>query len=275
MMLNVDIITGEDGLLNGAEFVFEGMERVKVLKESQIGLRRYLLGVQTMWPYPGIENYVAQIRFAPNINTVWTKTGLPAHEVDINMSIARSLKFEGETPELYCNYDKNFEFHYTKDRKNVGIHICRKYNHQFMSNRMLSNAMEIGRMLHKEGHRVFIIGHEDAVLPSDRQENPNFMYYLGRPLPEVAGLIRQLDFMVNEDSGIMHVTAAMKTPQVAIFGPTNDVKNSPWSDQAIVIRKDMECAPCQYTERATNCYKNICMDIDASYIVKHINNVLT
>lgn len=273
MRLNVDIITGEDGMLNGAEFVFEGMERVKVLKESEIGLRRYLLGIQTMWPYAGIENYVAQIRFAPNINEVWMD-GTPAHEVDINMSVARSLKFTGETPKLYCNYKKvpNWDAY---DKKNIGIHICRKYGHQFLANRQLSNALEIGRALHDEGHRVFIIGHEDAVLPSDRAENTDFVYCLGQPLADVAGLIRELDCMVSEDSGIMHIAAAMQTPQVAIFGPTNDVKNSPWSDQAIVVRKDIQCAPCQYTERATNCCKNICMDIDVSYIVKHVNDILT
>jgi ADP-heptose:LPS heptosyltransferase len=276
MMLNVDIITGEDGMMNGAEFVFEGMERVKVLKESEIKNRRYLLGVQTMWPYPGIEKYVAQIRFAPNINKVWVETQLPAHEVDINMSIARSLKFTGDTPELYCNYTEipsGFDHH--RDKKNIGVHVCRRYNHQFMANRRLSNPLAIARMLHKEGHRVFIIGHEDAVPQAHRLENPEFVYCLGQPLAEVAGLIRELDCMVNEDSGIMHITAAMKTPQIAVFGPTADVKNSPWSDVAKVVRKDMACAPCQYTERATNCCKNICMDIDASYIVKHVNDMIT
>jgi len=273
MHLHVDIICSGTGMMNGAEFVFDGMENVKVLPEEGIEGRRYLLGIQTMWPYPGIEKYVSQIRFAPNINKVW-EDGILAHEVDINMSVARSLKFAGATPDLYCNYSEIPDFNKHRDKKNIGIHICRKYNHQFMANRRLSDPLAIGRELIKQGHRVFIIGREDAVQSEYRRAHSDFVYCLGQPLPEVAGLIRELDCIVNEDSGIMHITAAMKTPQVAIFGPTTDVKNSPWSDVAKVVRKDIQCAPCQYTERATNCCKNICMDIDASYIVKHVNELL-
>jgi len=271
--LKVDVMCGPTGLLNGAEFVFEGMPNVKVLPEEAWKDRSYLLGVQTMWPFSGMENYVAQIRFAPNINKVWVD-GIPAHEVDINMAVARSLKYAGATPPLYCNYKQVPDFGQYRDKKNIGIHVCRKYGHQFLANRQMRNQMEIGEELVKQGHRVFIIGHEDAVLPKERVLHTDFVYCLGQPLPEVAGLIKELDFMVNEDSGIMHITAAMQTPQLAVFGPTSDVKNAPWSDVARVIRVDLDCAPCQYTERATNCCSNICMDIDVSCIVKHVNDLI-
>jgi ADP-heptose:LPS heptosyltransferase len=272
MHLKVDILLPETGLLNGAERIFVGMEGVKCLPPEGIKNRRYLLGLQTMWPQQGIEDYVAQIRFAPNINKVWMD-GIPAHEVDINMSLARSLKFEGKTPDLYCNY-YHVPGNFDRSKRNVGIHICRRYNQQFMANRQLHNPLEIGRELESRGYRVFIIGHEGAVTPQDMQDHPTFVYCLGRELEEVAGLIRELDCMINEDSGIMHVTAAMKTPQIAIFGPTSDVKNAPWSDQAVIIRKDIPCGPCQYTENATKCCNNICMDISAADIVQHVIDLI-
>jgi ADP-heptose:LPS heptosyltransferase len=159
-------------------------------------------------------------------------------------------------------------------KKNIGIHVCRKYNHQFHANRRTWYQLEIGKELLKRGYRVFIIGHEDAIMPETRDDNPGFVYALGQPLEDISGLIGRLDCMVNEDSGIMHVTAAMNTPQVAIFGPTSDVKNAPWSEKSLVVRKDIQCSPCQYTERAGNCYKNICMDIDVSYIVQHVEDLL-
>ena len=76
--------------------------------------------------------------------------------------------------------------------------------------------------------------------------------------------------MVNEDSGIMHVTAAMNTPQVALFGPTSTTKNSPWNKKAVILQRELPCQPCQYTERANNCSKNICMEIDHDYVVKRV-----
>ncbi len=275
--LKVDILKG--GLIRGAEQIFEGMDNVKLLDEDQLHGRIYLLGLQTMWPYEGLENHVAQIRFAPNIHEVW-KAGINAHEVEINMSLAYSLKYGGDIPSLYCchapvpdNYIPVPDV-INKDKKNIGIHICRKYNHQFHANRQLRNAIDIAKELHGRGHRIFIIGHEGAVLPDTKEHYPEFIYCLGRPLENVAGLIKELDCMVNEDSGIMHVTAAMDTPQIALFGPTSDIKNAPWSKKAVVARRDMPCAPCQYTPRATNCCSNICMDVDTSYVVQRVESLI-
>ncbi len=273
MNLKVDVFLPEGGLLNGAERIFAGMENVKVLGAEQVKERRYLLGLQTMWPYQGMENFVQQIRFAPNINRLWAE-GILAHEVEVNMSLAYSLKYQEDIPSLYCAHNPFNIGIYSDKEKNIGIHICRKYNHQFHANRQMRNPLEVGRELQKRGHRVFIIGHEGAVTPKDMEENPDFMYYLGAPLEDVAGLIKELDCMINEDSGIMHVTAAMDTPQVALFGPTSDVKNSPWSEKAVVVKRDIQCVPCQYTERALNCFNNICLDIDTSYIVQLTESLL-
>lgn len=279
MKLKVDVLLPEHGMYNHAERIFAGMDNVKILTEQQLAGRHYLLGLQTMWPYQGMENFVSQLRFAPNINDLW-KAGINAHEVEVNMSLAYSLKYTGDIPSLHCAYNEvpDFAFNNTflmmREKKNIGIHVCRKYNHQFHANRQIHNPLSLGRELSVKGYRVFIIGHHGSVLPNDIQDYPEFVYCLGRPLEDVAGLIRELDCMVNEDSGIMHVTAAMDTPQVALFGPTSDVKNSPWSEKAVVARRDIACSPCQYTERALNCCSNICMDIDTSYVVKQVEDLL-
>lgn len=63
-------------------------------------------------------------------------------------------------------------------------------------------------------------------------------------LPQVMALIRCCHVFVTNDSGLMHVAAALKTPTVAIFGSTDHVATGPFSDRAIVIRREMECSPC-------------------------------
>lgn len=51
--------------------------------------------------------------------------------------------------------------------------------------------------------------------------------------------------MLTNDSGAMHVGAALGTPTVAVFGPTNHVATGPAGPLARVVRVAVECAPCQ------------------------------
>jgi ADP-heptose:LPS heptosyltransferase len=271
LKLQVDIIT--DGFVRGAESIFKGMPDVRLIRETDIDPDdKYLLGLQTLWPYPGLERYVSQVRIAGNFFDMW-KDELLVHEVEVNMSLAYSLKYDGEIPPLYCNSEA---VTVEKDipRKVIGIHVCRKYTHQFYANRRLYNPILIAAALYAEGFDVAILGHSDAITPEVKEAYPNLNFFDGLSLPHTAGIIKQLDCMINEDSGIMHVTAAMDTPQVTVFGPTSWVKNRAYSDKAMLVRKDVDCLTCQYTERQGNCFANICMDVSPSYIVKCVKELL-
>jgi heptosyltransferase-2 len=66
----------------------------------------------------------------------------------------------------------------------------------------------------------------------------------GTSLRETAALIKKCDAFISNDSGLMHVAAAMKTPTVGIFGPTNPRATAPYGNGHIVVAKDMACRPC-------------------------------
>ncbi len=51
---------------------------------------------------------------------------------------------------------------------------------------------------------------------------------------------------VTNDSGSMHVAAAVGTPTVAVFGPTNLEATGPSSSLARVVRIPVECSPCEH-----------------------------
>ena len=57
-------------------------------------------------------------------------------------------------------------------------------------------------------------------------------------------IIKRCNFFITNDSGPMHVAAAFDVPLVAIFGPTDQTTTSPFSDLSVVVRQEMECAPC-------------------------------
>lgn len=63
-------------------------------------------------------------------------------------------------------------------------------------------------------------------------------------LPELVSLIKRSMIFVTNDSGAMHIAAALGVRTVAIFGATDWVKTSPWSGNAVVVRHDTACAPC-------------------------------
>src|SRR5450631_1082681 len=71
-------------------------------------------------------------------------------------------------------------------------------------------------------------------------------------LRELMALIQRCNFLVTNDSGPMHIAAACGVPLVAIFGSTDHASTSPYTDKAVIVRKEVECAPCKLRECPTD-----------------------
>jgi heptosyltransferase-2 len=67
-------------------------------------------------------------------------------------------------------------------------------------------------------------------------------------LPELVGVLANLRGFVTNDSGPMHLAAALGVPQVAVFGSTDWRETAPFDEKATVIREETECAPCMLRE---------------------------
>jgi heptosyltransferase-1 len=55
-------------------------------------------------------------------------------------------------------------------------------------------------------------------------------------LPQLTALLRRVDLVIAGDSGPLHLAAALETPTVALFGPTDPARTGPWSAAARVLR---------------------------------------
>jgi heptosyltransferase II len=63
-------------------------------------------------------------------------------------------------------------------------------------------------------------------------------------LRQLMAVIERCDLLVTNDSGPMHVGAALGVPIVAIFGPTDHTTTSPLTSQCRIVRQPADCAPC-------------------------------
>lgn len=63
-------------------------------------------------------------------------------------------------------------------------------------------------------------------------------------LPELCELVKCCRLVLTNDTGPMHVTSAIGTPLVAIFGSTSAELTGPLGPHAVIIKADVECTPC-------------------------------
>lgn len=62
-------------------------------------------------------------------------------------------------------------------------------------------------------------------------------------LRQLLALIDKCDVFLTNDSGPMHMAAALKVPLVALFGSTNEIATGPYK-HGHVIHKHVSCSPC-------------------------------
>lgn len=80
-------------------------------------------------------------------------------------------------------------------------------------------------------------------LPVNLQTNCNIL--AGKTtLTEAIDLLASCNTVVSNDSGLMHIAAAVKTPLVAIYGSTSPTYTPPLSDTVQIVNTDIECRPC-------------------------------
>ena len=77
-------------------------------------------------------------------------------------------------------------------------------------------------------------------------ENKNVYIVQTQSLRETVGIMSQCSIMVSNDSGLMHVAAALQIPTIAIFAYTNPTFVHPWKTKYNIVRKELECSPCFY-----------------------------
>lgn len=83
----------------------------------------------------------------------------------------------------------------------------------------------------------------------------------GSSLSELISALSHARCLVSVDTGTMHLSAALGTPVVALFGPSNPLLTGPYSTRGVhsTLASGVECQPCVGTAEQRECGFNRCM----------------
>ncbi len=106
---------------------------------------------------------------------------------------------------------------------------------------------ELAASLQAEGIGTILTGgQEDGALAAAITTglDPAPLSLAGRlSLKQLVAVLREVDLMITVDSGPMHMAAAVGTPVVALFGPTDPLRTGPLG-AGTTLRRELPCSPC-------------------------------
>lgn len=132
---------------------------------------------------------------------------------------------------------------------------------------------ELARHLLHQGQHVILLGSpRDADTTSEiAAAAPGAIDLGGRTsLADAIDLVAAAELAVANDSGLMHVAAAVGTPIVGIYGSTSPQNTPPLTDQRALIWRGLACSPCHQRECPlghTDCLNGLDVDTVAAALL--------
>ncbi len=78
-------------------------------------------------------------------------------------------------------------------------------------------------------------------------------------LKQAAAVIQKCKVFIGNDSAPMHIAAAVKTPVISLFGPTDPKELAPLDYKHVYLYAEAECSPCYKNGRFPDCKTKDCM----------------
>ena len=113
----------------------------------------------------------------------------------------------------------------------------------------LEHFATLARELVSMGKQVWIFGSNKDQAAGEaivqQASLPNVLNLCGRTqLVDVMDLLALCEAAVSNDSGLMHIAAALDIPTITLYGSSSPEHTPPLSDKAQVVYLALECSPC-------------------------------
>ena len=104
------------------------------------------------------------------------------------------------------------------------------------------------------------------------ESNENAVSVAGRTsIPELFALTKKAEFLICNDTGPMHIAAALNIPVCAVFGPANPTRTGPYGDIHSVVSLHLSCSPCYAKKR--NCDWRCLLDLEVETVLRELNRM--
>jgi ADP-heptose:LPS heptosyltransferase len=104
----------------------------------------------------------------------------------------------------------------------------------------------LARTIQERGYGIVLTAGpgEESVAGTVASGTPGSLTLLGLSIPRLGELIRGAALYIGNDSGPMHLAAAVGTPVVVPWGSSDSVRWRPWMVEHRVVQNPFECNPC-------------------------------
>lgn len=135
---------------------------------------------------------------------------------------------------------------------------------------------ELAQRLKEKGYAVWLVGS-----PKDKEigdkivalGNHNIRNLCGETaLSDAIALLSCAELVVSNDSGLMHLAAALDRPMLALYGSSSPQFTPPLSDKAQIITLDLSCSPC-FKRVCPLGHFNCMMKLTAEQVAQHIPEI--
>ena len=195
-------------------------------------------------------------RYAQRYTHAYGEPNLPGHRIDQYLLALRALGLSEDVPD-------QMSMGYTQDDADLVV--------QFLTQRGVNETeplvvlapmttwptkcwplrcyVELADRLHQQYPcRIVVIGsgkeREQLLSLVAQMSCDPFLIAGDFTFRQMAALLDRASLLISGDTGPMHVASALKTPQVALFGPTSPQWYGPLSSTAISLMHPVPCGPC-------------------------------
>jgi len=216
-------------------------------------------------------------------NMLVNPRGAEVHNVEFNLDALRRL----DIPIV----EKTILFPLTDEQRSYAFSAFRK---MFLSKALIiglnpgtnrptekwpaANFASLGRMLRDRLHAHLLVfwGPGELELARSIQEQIGEHSYIAPPtsLKLLGAFFEQCSAVVSNDSGPMHIAAALGVPTVGLFGPVNPKLQGPYGKRvSFVTKQELGCLGCNLDKSCV--IGNLCMtELDPEFVFLSVRNLL-